>query len=207
MKKLMMLLALVSACTVIYAQTKLSAAEITAFTSRVAAESKKVKTLQADFVQTKKMDFLNKDIVSAGKMALQAPNLLSWRYSKPYSYSVVFKNSKIYIDNQGKKSAVDAKSKNFEKINKLIAGSANGNLFNDPEFNVQYLKNRGFTVARFTPKSSQLLKYIRQVDLYFADNQSSVSQVRMLEASGDTTQIVFKNIKINAALPASAFTL
>jgi outer membrane lipoprotein carrier protein len=189
------------------AQTKMTPAEIRTFTSRISTESKKVKTLQANFVQTKKMDFLNKDLVTSGQLALQSPGLLSWRYTKPYQYSVVFKNSKIYINDQGKKSSLDAKSKNFEKLNKLIVGSANGNLLNDPDFTVSYFKNGSSNIARFVPKSAQLLKYIKRVDLYFAQNQTVVSQVNMLEASGDSTNIVFKNTKVNAPVPASVFSL
>ena len=189
------------------AQTKMNAAEIRQFTNLVSAESKKTKTLQANFVQTKKMDFLNKDLVTSGQMALQAPGMLSWKYTKPYQYSVIFKNGKMHINDQGKKSTFDAKSKNFEKLNKLIIGSANGNLLNDPDFTVSYFKNSSGNIARFIPKSAQLLKYIRQVDLHFASNQSVVSQVNMLEASGDTTTIVFKNTKVNAPVPASVFSL
>ena len=198
---------LMAACVSVTAQSRLSAAETKAFVSRITSESKNIKTLQADFIQTKKMDFLSKDLISSGKIAMQTPNLLSWRYSKPYLYNVVFKNNKIYIDNQGKKSAVDAKSKYFEKINKLIVGSATGNLFNDPEFNVSYLKSGGYTIARFVPKSAQLSKYIKTVELYFAKDQSTVSKVNLTEASGDSSQIVFKNTQVNAKLPAAAFSL
>ncbi len=189
------------------AQTKMTASEIKQFNALVSVESKKIKTLQAGFVQTKKMDFLNKDLVTSGQMALQAPGMLSWKYTKPYQYSVIFKNGKMHINDQGKKSTFDAKSRNFEKLNKLIIGSANGNLLNDPDFTVSYYKNGAANIARFIPKSAQLLKYIRQVDLHFAPNQSVVSQVIMLEASGDTTTIVFKNTKVNASVPASAFSL
>ncbi len=189
------------------AQTKMNPAEIRQFTAKMSAESKKMKTLQASFVQTKKMDFLNKDLVTSGEMALQTPGMLSWKYTKPYQYSVVFKNGKMHINDQGKKSTFDAKSKNFEKLNKLIIGSANGNLLNDPDFSVTYFKSGSNNMARFIPKSAQLLKYIKQVDLYFAPNQTVVSQVNMLEASGDTTNIVFKNTKVNAPVPAAAFSL
>lgn len=189
------------------AQTKMNAAEIKQFTARISAESKKIKTLQANFVQTKKMDFLNKDLVTSGEMALQAPGMLSWKYTKPYKYSVVFKNGKMHINDQGKKSTINAKSKNFENLNKLIIGTANGNLLNDPDFSVSYFKSGSNNMARFIPKSAQLLKYIKQVDLYFAPNQSVVTQVNMLEASGDTTNIVFKNTKVNAPVPAAAFSL
>ncbi|MDH6251317.1 outer membrane lipoprotein carrier protein [Chryseobacterium sp. H1D6B] len=187
--------------------TAMSGAEAKAFVTKVSSETQQIKTLQSDFTQTKKMDFLDKNIVTYGKMSLKSPNMLSWRYTKPYQYSIVFKENKIFINDQGKKSSVDAKSKTFEKINKLIVGSSNGKMFNDPEFTVAYFKNGSHNIAKFTPKSTQLLKYIKQIELYFPKNQSTVSQVNMLEASGDTTNILFKNTQINAPIPASEFSL
>jgi outer membrane lipoprotein carrier protein len=187
--------------------TAMSGAEAKEFVTKVSSETKQIKTLQSDFTQTKKMDFLDKNIVTYGRMSLKSPNMLSWKYTKPYQYSIVFKDNKIFINDQGKKSSVDAKSKTFEKINKLIVGSSNGQMFNDPEFSVTYLKNANYNIAKFTPKSAQLLKYIKQIELHFPKNQSTVSQVNMTEASGDTTNIVFKNTKINAPVSASEFSL
>lgn len=187
--------------------TAMSGAEAKAFVAKVSSETKGIKTLQADFTQSKKMDFLDKNIVTYGRMSLKTPNMLAWKYTKPYQYSIVFKDNKIFINDQGKKSSVDAKSKTFEKINKLIVGSSNGQMFNDPEFSVSYMKSANFNIARFTPKSAQLLKYIKQIELYFPKNESTVSQVNMTEASGDTTNIIFKNTKVNAPVAASEFSL
>ncbi|WP_261510189.1 LolA family protein [Chryseobacterium paludis] len=187
--------------------TAMTGSEAKAFVTKVSSETQQIKTLQSDFTQTKKMDFLDKNIVTYGKMSLKSPNMLSWKYTKPYQYSIVFKENKIFINDQGKKSSVDAKSKTFEKINKLIVGSSNGKMFTDPEFTVTYFKSTNYNIAKFTPKSAQLLKYIRQIELYFPKNESTVAQVNMLEASGDTTNIVFKNTKINAPISASEFSL
>jgi outer membrane lipoprotein carrier protein len=187
--------------------TAMSGAEAKAFVTKVSSETQEIKTLQSDFTQTKKMDFLDKNIVTYGKMSLKSPNILSWKYTKPYQYSIIFKEGKILINDQGKKYSMDAKSKTFEKINKLIVGSSNGKMFSDPEFTVSYYKNGNFNVAKFIPKSTQLLKYIKQIELHFPKNQSTASQVNMTEASGDTTNIVFKNTKINAAIAASEFSL
>lgn len=187
--------------------TAMSGAEAKAFVAKISSETKTIKTLQSDFAQTKKMDFLDKNIVTYGRMSLKTPNMLSWKYTKPYQYSIIFRDNKIFINDQGKKSSVDAKSKTFEKINKLIVGSSNGQMFNDPEFSVTYLKNANFNIAKFTPKSAQLLKYIKQIELHFPKDQSTVSQVNMTEASGDTTNIIFKNTKVNAPVAASEFSL
>lgn len=187
-------------------EQKMTNSEITAFKNEVTKETKNIKSLKTDFVQYKHMDFLSKDIETSGKMAFKAPNLLNWQYTKPYQYSIVFKNNKIYINDQGNKSTVDAKSKMFEKINKLIVGSVSGNLFDDNEFTITYFKTKDYNIAKLFPKTSTIKKYIKEVNLFFPENESTVSQVKLIEPSGDYTKIVFKNKQVNAKIDDSAFT-
>jgi len=98
-------------------EQKMTASEITEFKATIEKESKTIKTIKTDFVQYKHMDFLSKDIETSGKMSFKAPNLLNWQYTKPYNYSIVFKNNKVFINDQGKKSTIDAgSSKIFEKL-------------------------------------------------------------------------------------------
>ena len=187
-------------------EQKMTNSEITAFKNEVTKETKNIKSLKTDFVQYKHMDFLSKDIETSGKMAFKAPNLLNWQYTKPYQYSIVFKNNKIYINDQGNKSTVDAKSKMFEKINKLIVGSVSGNLFDDNEFTITYFKTKDYNIAKLFPKTATIKKYIKEVNLFFPENESTVSQVKLIEPSGDYTKIVFKNKQVNARIDDSAFT-
>lgn len=187
-------------------EQKLTSAEINEFKNSVEKETKNIKSLKTDFVQYKHMDFLSKDIETSGKMAFKAPNLLNWQYTKPYQYSIVFKNNKIYINDQGNKSTVDAKSKMFEKINKLIVGSVSGNMFDDNEFVITYFKTKDAYIAKLAPKTATVKKYIKQVDLYFPMSDPTVSQVKLIEPSGDYTRIVFKNKQINAKVDDSVFS-
>lgn len=191
----------------IFAQEqKMSASEIAVFKATIEKETKNIKSLKTDFVQYKHLDFLSKDIETSGKMYFKQPNLLNWQYTKPYQYSIVFKNNKVYINDQGNKSTVDANSKMFEKINKLIVGSVSGNMFDDKEFAIAYFKNKDAYIAKLTPKTTTIKKYIKQVDLYFPMDEATVSQVKLIEPSGDFTRIVFKNKQINAKVDDSVFT-
>src|SRR6187402_440087 len=188
-------------------EQKMSENEITVFKQSVIAMSKKIKTLSTDFVQYKHLDFLSKDIETSGKMIFKEPNLLLWQYKKPYNYSIAFKNGKILINDEGKKSAVDiGNSKLFAKINKLIIGSVSGNLFDDKEFTISYFKNKDQNVAKFTPKDATLKKYIKQIELTFDKDDATVVQVKLLESSADFTRIVFKNKVINAKVDDTSFT-
>jgi outer membrane lipoprotein carrier protein len=101
---------------------------------------------------------------------------------------------------------VDAKSKMFEKINKLIVGSVSGNMFDDKEFAISYYKSKEFYIAKLAPKTATVKKYIKQVELFFPVNETTVSQVKLIEPSGDFTRIVFKNKTINGKVDDSVFT-
>lgn len=188
-------------------EQKMSESEIATFKQTVAVMSKKIKTLSTDFVQYKHMDFLSKDIETSGKMIFKEPNTLLWQYKKPYSYSIIFKNGKILINDEGKKSSVDVgNSKLFGKINKLIVGSVSGDLFDDKEFAITYFKVKGQNVARFIPKDATLKKYIKQIELTFDKEDATVVQVKLIESSDDYTRIVLKNKVINTKIDEAVFT-
>lgn len=188
-------------------EQKLSSSEITKFKSDVIKQSETIKSLKTDFVQYKHLSFLSKEIETSGNMVFQTPDLLNWKYTKPYQYSIVFKKGKIHINDQGNKSSFDASSnKMFEKINKLIVGSVSGNMFDDNEFTISYFKNKTHYVAKFVPKSKELKKVIEEVELYFPFDKLVVSEVKLNESSGDYTKIVFKNQQLNAKINTSDFT-
>jgi len=184
----------------------MSAAEAMAFKNAVNATAKNTKTLTTDFVQYKHMDFLSKDMETSGKMSFKATNKLLWQYTKPYQYSIVFKDNKISINDAGKKSNMNAGgSKMFGKLAKLIVGSVNGNMFDEKEFTITYFKSKDYNVTKLVPKDKAIKKYIQQMELYFDKKGNMVSEVKMIEPSNDYTRIVFKNKAVNAPVPDSVF--
>lgn len=187
-------------------EQKMSDSEVATFKNAVNATAKNTKTLTTDFTQSKHMDFLSKDIETSGKMNFKTPNMLQWQYVKPYQYSIVFKNNKIFINDAGKKNNIDkGNSKMFDKLNKLIVGSVNGNMFDENEFTISYFKTKDFNITKLLPKDAALKKYVKQMELYFDKTGNTVSQVKMIEPSNDYTKIIFKNKVINAKIDDSVF--
>lgn len=187
-------------------EQKLSTAEIATFKKEVMQQSEKIKSLKTDFIQYKHLSFLSREIETSGNMVFQTPDLLNWRYTKPYQYSIVFRKEKIHINDQGNKSSFDASSnKMFEKINKLIVGSVSGNMFDDNEFTISYFKNKTHYIAKFIPKAKDLKQVIEEVELYFPFDKLVVSEVKLNESSGDYTKIIFKNQQLNAKVSPSDF--
>jgi outer membrane lipoprotein-sorting protein len=187
-------------------EQKMTETEITAFKQSVSLFSKKTKSLSSDFVQFKHLGFLSKDIETSGKMYYKEPNMVLWQYKKPYNYSIVFKNGKILINDEGKKSTTDVgNNKVFAKINKLIVGSVSGDMFDDKEFSISYFKNKTNTITKFLPKDATIKKYIKQIELTFNKEDSSVQEVKLFESSDDYTRIVLKNKVLNAKIENSFF--
>ncbi|WP_432670200.1 LolA family protein [Flavobacterium sp. SM2513] len=204
--KVILLLFFISNLSIFAQEQKMSSSEITIFKGILEKESKNIKSLKTDFIQYKHLDFLSKDIETSGKMYFKQPNLLNWQYTNPYQYSIIFKNNKVFINDQGNKSTIDAKSKMFEKINKLIVGSVSGNMFDEKEFTIAYYKNKSVYIVKLTPKTTAIKKYINQIDLQFPIYETTVSEVKLIEPSGDFTRILFKNKQVNAKIDDSIFT-
>ena len=158
-KKLALFLLFLVSPTIFAQEQRMSAAEIKIFKQTIVNETTIIKSIKTDFIQFKHLDFLSKDIETSGKMVFKSPNLLNWQYTKPYQYSIVFKSNKVFINDQGSKSKLDAgSSKLFEKINKMIVGSISGNMFDDKEFAISYFKNKDFFITKLVPKTKDIQK-------------------------------------------------
>ena len=193
--------------TIFAQESKMTNTEIENFKKDVIADSKKIETLTADFTQYKVMSFLDKPIVSKGKLYLKNPKSMRGNYAQPIDYNVIFNNGKIYINDEGKKSSVDLQgNKKFEKLNQLIVGSVSGNLFDTNDFVISYAKTDKSRIAKLQPKMKDVKKYIKEIQLTFYSGQSTVTEVKLIEPSNDYTKILFTNKSLNKTINASVFT-
>lgn len=192
--------------TIFAQESKMSNSEIEKFKKDIVSDSKKIQTLTADFTQYKVMSFLDKPIVSKGKLYLQNPKAMRWNYTQPIDYNVIFNNGKIYINDEGKKSSVDLQgNKKFEKLNQLIVGSVSGNLFDTNDFVITFSKTDKARIAKLQPKLKDVKKYIKEIQLTFYSGQSTVTEVKLIEPSDDYTKILFTNKSLNQTINASVF--
>ncbi len=188
-------------------EVKMNATEISNFKEMVSDISKKTTSIKTDFVQYKHLDFLENDIETSGKMVFKSPANVKWEYTKPYKYSVIFKETELLINDGGTKSNVDiGSSKLFKKLNELIVNSVKGNMFDDADFQVSYLKTPKFYKVIFTPKDKKIAEYIASFVLHFNLNDAQVMEVKMIEPSQDFTRIVFSNRVLNIKVDDSVFT-
>jgi len=188
-------------------EKKISIEEASQLRINIIEKSKKTLTIISEFEQFKHLDFLSNDIKSSGNLVYKAPNLIKWKYKEPFNYSIVFKNNKLFINDEGVKSNVDLSSnKTFKSLNNLIIKSVRGDMFDDKLFDVQYFENQKKYVIKFIPKEKSLKSIISVFILSFDKNSLNVIEVRMQENAEDYTLLKFINQKINTSVSDEIFS-
>ena len=174
--------------------------------SQLTEKMESAKSLYGEFEQTKVMQMMDSEASSHGKIYYKSPDIIKWQYTKPFPYSLLFKNNFLYIDDDGQKSKQDMSSnKLFAKLGDLITGSLNGKLLqDDANFDVEYLKKKHVVEAVITPKNKSMADMFEKVIMSFSKDQM-LQSVKLQEDTGDYTLITFKNWHINQNIKPSIF--
>ena len=187
-------------------QEKMRESEAKQVKIKIIEKSKSIITIVSKFEQTKHLDFLSNDIKSGGNLVFKSPNLIKWEYKTPFNYSVVFKNDKLFINDDGDKSKINLGSnKIFKSLNNLIIKSVKGDMFDEDQFDIHYFQNSKNYVIKFTPKDESLQSFIHDFILSFDKKSLQVVEIRMMENEEDYTNIKFIDQKINTKVDDEAF--
>ena len=190
----------------VLAQKPLSKEEASTFKKAVIKTANTTQTIVSDFEQYKHLSFLTNDIKTVGKLVFKSPNLIKWEYTDPYKYTAIFKEDKLFINDDGDKSDIDVGgNKMFKTFNKLIINSVKGNMFNEKEFAISYFKVDNSYMVKFVPKDKSMHQFIASFELTFDIKTADVVKVKMIEPSEDYTEIIFKNKQRNTTVPNEIF--
>ncbi|TRO66422.1 LolA family protein [Christiangramia sabulilitoris] len=190
-----------------YAQTSdLSSSEKQAFKANVIEKSNDIKSFSADFSQKRHMKMMEGNPESRGKVYYQSPNTLKWEYLSPYQYQLLFKESKLFIVEEGHLSEVDlASNKLFDKMGEMVAGSMNGQILKaEKDFEINYHYAENGVRAIIIPRDPNLKNMFSEIWINF-NTDHLIRSVKLIDPSGDFTEISMKNIKINQPIPPSVF--
>ena len=189
-----------------FAQAPLTDAETVKFQEIIFKRANSLESLSGDFIQTKYIKMMEGAAISSGRLYYMAPDVLKWEYRSPYNYKILFKDDQLIINDDGYKSVTDLKSnKLFEKLVTLISGSINGRLLEDKKnYDVSYFKTTNLISAVIVPKDKSIREMFSQIILLY-DRNFIVITVRLVEASGDYTEIDFKKIRINVPINPAIF--
>ena len=174
--------------------------------SRAAAA---IKTMQADFVQTKHLRMLGDKMVSRGRMCYQQSDRLRWEYTKPYAYTLILNGNSVMMSKGGHRDVVDVnRNKVFREIAQMMMSSVVGTCLTDSKrFKVSMTVDKQTCTATLLPQKKDVKAMFTRIVLVFNRKTSVVSKVTMYEKNGDRTEITLDNVRIGAAVSPTEFTI
>ena len=205
---LFILLAMMSSWPLL-GQTKLTAEQQKQIIEKIDQTASAMKGMQCDFVQTKRMKLLSKEMQSKGIMYFKRPNKLRWQYITPYDYTFILNDDKVQIKSSKSTKNIDVQgNKMFRQITNIILNSVTGgSLKSSSDFNVEVYKKDNTYFAKLFPKKKELKQLYQVIEIYFDSALTMVNSVRMVEKTGDETRVNLINTKLNITVDEKMFAV
>jgi outer membrane lipoprotein-sorting protein len=160
-----------------------------------------VRTVQADFVETKLLALLNHKLMIRGHLALERPDRLIWIVRQPVRYAIRIEGDEvrqwdedtnrvdvIHLGGDPTFKAVSDQMKSWFLGNYKALGDS---------YNV-YINTRRPVSFQFQPKSQSMVAgMLKRIDLTFQEDTNYVDSMSVEESSGDTTTVQFVNARVN----------
>ena len=190
-------------------QTKLTAEQQKQIIEKIDQTASAMKGMQCDFVQTKRMKLLSKEMQSKGVMYFKRPNKLRWQYTAPYDYTFILNGDKVQIKSSKSTKNIDVQgNKMFRQITNIILNSVTGgSLKSSSDFTVEVYKKDNTYFAKLYPKKKELKQLYQVIEIYFDSALTMVNSVRMVEKTGDETRVNLINTKLNIAVDEKMFAV
>jgi outer membrane lipoprotein-sorting protein len=180
-----------------------------AFIKKCKEMSQSITSIEGNFKQVKHLSFIAENVNSRGKYYFKKDNLLRWEYLSPMKYIMVMNNDKYFVKDENKVSAFDIKSnKMIAEINDVILACIKGNILdNDSMFKVSFYESSSTYSVKLLPLSVNMREYLLRIELIFSKSDFTISELKMIENSGDYTNISFQNRKLNVEISDEVFNL
>ena len=162
---------------------------------------KTIKSYQAEFVQSTKDNLGNTLQKVEGLMQVSRPGKLRWVTKPPYEQMVVSDGKDLWIfDIDLEQVSIKPIGQKLVETPALLLSGNTESIAND--FTVALSKKNGNRVYSLSPKdNSQLFELLE-----FAFDGDKLKQMRILDASGQVTEIKFSQVKHNPKLKDELFS-
>ena len=162
-----------------------------------------IKTLEASFLQENRVSGRSEPILAKGRVILRRPNLTKWIYEVPKGQEILSDGTRIWIYQP---SIGQVTSYPIEEEGRVVEGLLSGDLDPFRFFRISLEgEGKGHYYLSFKPKKrgsniGSILVKVRKKDFM-------VTEITLEDPFGNTTKIVFKEIKKNPPLRPESFLL
>ena len=193
------------------------AARSEALLDRVRFEQKRLRSLEADFVQFRVSEFLAAPEESKGSFAYSAPDLVRWDYASPSPVSMVIREDEMltWYKDLGKAEKVKVGRASSQVFRYLNASGSLDTLMKyfAVTFAFPPAAQAGSAGAvepyrlDLAPRFARIRKRLAAMSLWIDRELFLPVRVRYVEANGDTTEYRFDHLRRNGEVPLSRFEL
>jgi len=195
-KRFFILALLTVACGWAFAQTP---QEKEAF-ARIVSSTTGMKTMTADFVETKHLQMLEEDAVQSGRLWYKAPSSMRWEYGKDF-YGVLSQRG-AYMVRGGKRDG--ALTRGFSQTGKMVTGLISNLSDNLKEYKVTYVKEGKDLKVTAVPTSPRTKGMVDSVVMKF-DTATCLIKSFEIRNSAGYTLITFSNVKKDVEIDSQLF--
>jgi outer membrane lipoprotein-sorting protein len=155
------------------------------------------KSLKTNFVQEKDLAIFQNRIIMKGRIYLQKPNRMAWHVDEPVKYSVVITDKSIRQwdedTNRVQEIALSGNPVFQNVLNQLTVWFSGDYISLLKDYDARILKKAPL-VFEFTPKGNNIAgKIIKSITISLREDEKYLRQIKILELSGDSTTITFKD--------------
>ena len=206
LRSFVILLTCLSALSVM-GQTKLTSEQEKQVLAKMDQSSNALRSLQCDFVQSKRMKILSKEMQSKGILYFKKPDKIRWQYTSPYDYTFIMNGDKVQVKSAKSTKNIDIQgNKIFRQITTIILNTVTGGgIMNSADFNVELYKSGDIYFAKMLPKKKEVKQVYSSIEVYFNSALTMVETIKMVEKSGEYTVVKLVAPKINATINESVF--
>lgn len=161
----------------------------------------KVKSISSDFVMEKNLSIAQKPLISKGHFYFKNPGFLYWSYESPFVSGYLLENSKVYSWKYigSKKKVEDITKQTYAK--RMIEFIYMFLSMDMEKISQVYDIKEPENGLELYPKKNVKGNTLEKIKLYFNLENSIVTEVNIIDKSGDNTIIKFNNSLTNTDIP------
>ncbi len=181
--------------------TQLSAQQLADIQSKL----HQVQSVQADFVQEKRLSIMSHTITLSGRFALAKPDRFIWIVDQPVRYAIRIQGEEVQQWDQDT-NKVETNHLGGDPTFKAVANQMQAWFLGDYEvlaksYDVQLLSEKPLSLG-FTPAAdSMVAAVVKHVAITFAEDERYIDQIVVDEVGGDKTTLKFIGARVNEAVP------
>jgi len=169
--------------------------------AHVQQQLRTIESVQADFVQEKRLAVLKHVLTIRGHFALQKPDKVIWIVNEPVRYAIRVQGDEVrqWDEDTNKVQIIHlGGDPTFKAITEQIQAWFLGNYQTLEQSYDVYLLNDKPLSLRFAPKpGSMVAKLVKSIDVTFGKDELNLDAMVVRETAGDSTVLNFLKTRLN----------